>query len=104
METNDRVHWSAPQILVEKIESTLPSKLGSGFVITGRRIVMEAMIRAVVNVRGVGHVICLERRFVSRPSTGDARVQRSIVKQEGRLDLGGILGTGLTAVEGNRSR
>jgi hypothetical protein len=81
----------------------LPGQLGSGFVITGRRIVMEAMIRAVVNVRGVGQVIGLEHRLVGLPSTGDARVQRSIVKQQGRLDLGGILGIGLATVERNRS-
>src|SRR5206468_5474906 len=94
---------SAPQILVEKINGTLPGKLGSGFIITWCRVVMEAMIRTLVNVRGVGYVIGLERRLVSQPSTGDTRVQRSVVKKQWRLDSGDILSTGLATVERNGS-
>jgi hypothetical protein len=39
------------------------------------------MIRAVVNVPGTGHVIGLARRLISRLSTGDARVDLSVVMQ-----------------------
>src|ERR1700733_14839023 len=97
------MHYSAPQILVEKIKGTLPGKCSSGFVIPGRRIIVEAMIRADVNVPGVGHVIGLERRLISRPTVGDARIQRSIVKKQRRLDLGDVLSVGLTAVKRYRS-
>jgi hypothetical protein len=45
-----RYRSSAPEILVEKVERTLPGELGSGFIITGSRIVMETLIRAVVDV------------------------------------------------------
>src|SRR5258705_12240783 len=52
---------SAPEILLEKIESTLPGQLGCGLVVPRRRVVVETMIDPLVNIRGVGHVICLER-------------------------------------------
>jgi hypothetical protein len=49
----------ASEILVEKIESTLPGQLGCRLVVPWRGVVMETMIDAFINVRGVGHMICL---------------------------------------------
>jgi hypothetical protein len=49
----------ASEILVEKIESTLPGQLGCRLVVPWRGVVMETVIDAFINVRGVGHMICL---------------------------------------------
>src|SRR5438128_2567269 len=94
---------SALQVFLEPIECALPGELGIGLVVTGRGVVVETMIRTLVNVCAVSHVVGLQRLLVSRPSAGDARIQRRVVKQQRRLDLGGIRGGGLAAVEGNRS-
>src|ERR1700737_4095698 len=90
------------QVFVEKIESTLPRQLGCSLVVTWRRVVMETMIDALINVCGVGHVIGLERFLVGRPSTGDTGIQRCVVKQKRRLDLGSVLGRRLPAKAGRR--
>jgi hypothetical protein len=94
----------SPEVLIEKIESTLPRQLGSSLVVTWRRVVMETMIDALINVRGVGNVICLKRFLVGWPSRRDTSVQRCVVKQKRRLDPGSVRGRRLPTVECNRSR
>ncbi len=39
-----------PQVFVEPVESTRPRQFGSGFVVTRRRIVVEAVLFALVHV------------------------------------------------------
>src|ERR1035437_4138893 len=68
-------YYSALQIFVEKIEGTLPGQFGGGLVITGRRIVVETMIRALINIGGVRHVVGLESLLPGRKSAGNARVK-----------------------------
>ena len=52
------VFGSASQVSVEPVQRMLPGLLGCGFVVTRRRVVMEAVIGALVNVTLVRHV-CL---------------------------------------------
>ena len=47
-------------------------------------------------------MVGLQRLLVGRPSAVDARVERRVVQQQRRLDLGGIRGRRLCAIEGNR--
>ena len=48
---NSRSVWSElPQVLVEPFEGARPCQFGSGFVITRSRVVVEAMLFAVVHV------------------------------------------------------
>src|SRR5580704_9118780 len=76
----------SPEVFVEKIQGSLPSQLGRRLVVTWRCVVMETMVDALIDVHGVGHVIRLKRFLVGRPSLGNARIKRCIVKQKGRLD------------------
>ena len=69
-----------PEVLIEKIERALPSQLGCSLVVTWRRIVMETMIDALINVGSIAHVICLKRFLVGRPSFGNPRIQRCVVE------------------------
>src|SRR5579864_5137082 len=70
----------APHVFVEEIESSLPRQLGGSRVITRRRIVMEPMIGAFVNVRCIGHVIRFQRLLVSGPAAVDSRVEAGVVQ------------------------
>src|SRR5712692_998787 len=74
------------QVFVEEIESALPGKLGRSLVIARRRVVVEAVIGALIHMHGVGNVIEFERLFVGGPCSVDTRVQGCIVKQQRRLD------------------
>src|SRR6266571_5464484 len=78
---------SSPQVFVEKIERTLPGQLGSGLVITGCRVVMEAVVGALIHVGGVGLMVFLQGFLVRRPARIDALIERRIVQQERSLDL-----------------
>jgi hypothetical protein len=57
----------ASEVLIKKVESTLPSQLGGGLVVPWRGVVMETMIDPFINVHGVGHMICLECFLVRGP-------------------------------------
>ena len=46
----------SPKVHIEKIKGPFPSQLGCSLVVPGRCVVMETMIDALINVRGVGHV------------------------------------------------
>jgi hypothetical protein len=48
--------------------------------IAGGRIVVEAVIRAVVNENAVNDVVRLERVLISWPAAGNARVERAVVQ------------------------
>ena len=44
------------QVLVEPVQRALPCELGRGFVVTGRRVVVEAVISTLVDIALVRHV------------------------------------------------
>ena len=52
---------SGCQILVEPIQRVLPGFLGRCFVVTGRRVIVEAVIGGLVDVTLVRHVRGVER-------------------------------------------
>ena len=72
---------STSQIFIKKVECALPGQLGSGLVIARRRIVVETVIRAVINIGSVGDVVGFQRLFPGRPPAGDACIERRIVKK-----------------------
>src|SRR6266478_5530423 len=92
---------SGLQILIEKVEASLPGQFRGRLIVSRRRVVVETVIRALVYIRGIGHVIGLERFLPGRKSTGDARVEGTVMKQERRLDFSRVIGRGLPAVIGN---
>src|SRR5258708_28521042 len=95
---------SPSHVLVEVIHRALPGELGRGFVVTRRGVVMEAVVGSVVDERLVVALVGLESCLVGRPSGVDTRIQAGVVRQNRSLDLGGLLGAVLRAVERNRSR
>src|SRR5690242_9179284 len=65
--TDDTLRSSVlPQILIEEIQRALPGELRRLLVVAGRRIVVEAVLRAFVDEAFVRHVILLERGFIRR--------------------------------------
>src|ERR1700757_2806861 len=65
---------SAPEMLLEKIEGTLPSQLGRSLVIPRGRVVVETMIDPLVNIGGVGQLIC---HGSAKAETNDADFTRA---------------------------
>jgi hypothetical protein len=80
LDTGDAL-WAVPwdtypsQVLIEEVESALQGKLGGSLVVTRRCVVMEAVIRAFVDITRVGHVIGFQRSLVRGPLAGDTRVK-----------------------------
>ena len=68
MDRQECLSYSPLQILVEEVESALPGKLGGGFVISRRRIVVETMIRALIYIFLVVDVIGFQGIFPRRKS------------------------------------
>ena len=80
---------SGPQVLVEPLQCVLPRFFGRGFVVSGRRVVMEAVIGAFVDVTFVRHIGLRQGGIEGRPPVGDPRVEFSVLRIDRRLDLGG---------------
>src|SRR5580704_4397584 len=94
---------SGPQILVEPIERPLPRLFRRGLVVARRRVIVEAVVGALVDVPFVGNAGSAKRSVESRPAAGDARVEFRILGVDRRLDFGRVDGVRLKAVEGNCS-
>src|SRR5712671_6398003 len=92
------------QVFVEPIQRVLPGFFGGGLVVTRRRVVVEAVIGALVDVTFMRHVVGRECRIKGLPSTGDALVELAILRIDRRLDLGSVFGAGLNPIEGNAGR
>src|SRR5580692_8757122 len=90
---------SGPQVLIEPIHCALPSFLGGSLVVTGRRVVVEAVIGALVDMSLMWHLRLGQRRVEGRPSVGDARVLLAVLRIDRRLDLGRIGGARLRPLE-----
>src|SRR5882757_9603449 len=79
---------SRPQVLVEPIERVLPGFFGCCVIVTGRRVVVEAVIGTFVDMSLVRHLRRGEGGIERGPSVGDARVELAILSVDRRLDLG----------------
>ena len=77
----------------------LPGLFRGGLVVARRRVVVEAVIGAFVDVSLMRHVGFAERLIESRPSPRDALVELAVLRVDRRLDLGDVLGLRLRAVE-----
>src|SRR5882672_12352867 len=96
--------FSSFQIFVEPIQRVLPGFLGCGLVVTRRRVVVETVIGALIDVTFMWHVVGRERRIEGFPSAGNALVELAILRVDRRLDLGGVFRAGLHPIEGNAGR
>ena len=81
----------------------LPGFFGCGFVVTGGRVVVEAVIGAFVDMTLVRHVRLREDGIERLPTTGDACVEFAVLCIYRRLDLGRVGSAGLNSVEWNCS-
>ena len=68
------------QPLVEEIDGPLPGQGRCGLIITGRGIVVEAVIGTPIDMGRVGHAVCFKRCLIIRPSLVDSRIQPCIVQ------------------------
>src|SRR5579871_5912767 len=87
------------EIFPEPGERIAPGLLGGSLVIAGRRIVVEAVVGALVDMALVRHVRGGELLVEGRPARRDARVEFAILRIDRGLDLGGVLGARLAAIE-----
>src|SRR5215813_27021 len=94
---------SLAQILAEPLQGALPRKRCRRVVVTGRGVVVEAVIGALVNESFVRHVHGGECGVKVLPTRSDAGVKLAILRKERRLDLGRVGGARLAAVERDRS-
>src|SRR5262249_37909072 len=80
-------------MLVEEVERPLPGELCRLLVVARRRVVVEAVLRAVVDEQLIVLLVFLERRLVGRDPLADAGVLGwiGIVQHHRRLDLRGVL-------------
>jgi hypothetical protein len=65
---------SAPEILVEKVEGTLPGQLGRSLIVTRRCVIVKTVIHPLINVRGIVDMICLKHFLTGRPPPPVIRV------------------------------
>lgn len=79
----------------------LPRFFGGGFVVTGGRIVVKAVIGALVDMTLVRHLRLRQGGIEGWPSVGDARVELAVLRIYRRLDLGRVGSARLSSVEGN---
>src|SRR4051812_9286434 len=75
------------QVLVEVRDGAIPRELRGLGTEAISRVVVEAVLRARIDVTLVAHVGGLERRFIRRPSGDQALVERAVVHQHRGLDV-----------------
>src|SRR5271156_5932628 len=93
---------SGPQIFVEPIERPSPRLFCRRLVVAWRRVIVEAVVSARVDVPFVRNASPAERGVERRPAAGDTRVELRILGVDRRLDFGRVGGVRLKTVEGNR--
>src|SRR5207247_5644330 len=71
-----------PQVLVEKVERPLPRELGRLFVVARRRVVVEPVLRALVDEHLVLLVVRLQRRLEGGDSLIDAGIVARVVQHD----------------------
>src|SRR5277367_3184428 len=77
----------SPQVLVEPVQRVLPGLFGCGFVVTGGRVVVEAVIGAFVDMTLVRHLRLREGGIKRWPSVGNPRVELAVLRIYRSLDL-----------------
>src|SRR5258706_7573124 len=75
------------ETLLEQRDRTIPRQLRLRLVIPRRRVVVEAVLRARIDVHLVAHAGRLQRLLIGRPHLVDARVILGVVDGERALDL-----------------
>src|SRR5688572_9686618 len=85
-------------VFVEEGNSASPSKLCGGLVIARRRVVVETVLLAFVEIRLKPYAVLDECIVVGRPSGVDTFVVAGIMDLERRFDLGCIVCFHLYAV------
>src|ERR1700722_2882953 len=96
---------SGTHVFVEPVNRALPSQVRRGFVIAfRRRIAIETVNSAGVDIAFMGNIYLLQGRVVSRPRRCQPRIEFTVMDQNSRFDLRDVvLGRGAT-VERRRGR
>ena len=71
---------------VEECQCAIPRQSRRLFVVARRGVVVEPVVRALVDMGGVGLPVRLERRLIGGPAGVDAGVELAIVDQQRRLN------------------
>src|SRR5690349_2377865 len=83
---------SAFQVLLEERERALPRKPRGRLVVARRRVVVEAMVRAGINVDLGFDAVRLQRGFERRDAGVGTRVFARVVREDRCADPGSVLG------------
>src|ERR1700722_7724794 len=94
---------SGSQVFVEPIERPLPCLFRRRLVVARRRVIVETVVGALVDVPLVGDAGSAERSVERWPAARDARVELRVLGVDRRLDFRRICGARLKAIEGNCS-
>ena len=79
-------------MFVEEFEGARPRQFGGRLVITRRRVVVEAVLFALVHVERVRLLVGLKRRLVGRDALVDPLVIARVLQQQRRGDFGDVVG------------
>ena len=79
------------QVFIEKVERPRPRQFGRSFVITRRRVVVEAVLRTLINVHRIHFVVGLESCFIVRDARVDALIVSGVLQQQRRRNLWNVL-------------
>ena len=87
---------------VEPADGAIPGQIGHFLVIARGRIIVEAVIGAIIDMRFEGLAVGFQRGFVIGPARIDALVESALVKQQGGLNSCYVIRLGLASVERHR--
>src|SRR5271155_3233071 len=90
---------SGAQIFVEPIDRPLPGFLCRGLIVARRRVVVEAVVGALIDMALVRNARRVKSGVERRPAAGDAPIELAILGVERGLDLCRVGGVRLQAVE-----
>src|SRR5580700_2442399 len=94
---------SGAHVFVEPVDRALPGQIGRGFVIAfRRRVAIEAMDGARVNIAFVRNVRRVQGLVVRRPRRCQSRVELTMMYQDRRLNFRDVLWGGRTTIERRR--
>src|SRR5580692_8065303 len=91
---------SASYVFIEPVDRALPGQIGRSFVIPfRRRVAIEAVSCAWINIAFVRNVGSAQRLVICRPRSCQPGVEFSVMDQDRRLNFGDVLWGGRTAIE-----
>src|SRR5688500_16314529 len=88
-------------VLVEERDRPLPRQLGRGLIVARRRVVVEPVLSARIQIAFVTNIGRLERLLECRPARVDAFVHLGRLDHQRSLDLRDVRNVRRGAVEGN---